>query len=536
MAQSKRVARRSITQMKDEENIVEPSIEATPAFKIQLQELATLCQRLCSTYRPPRNTWQLGDPRPPKPSLPIGKSQSKIKKQDQLEIWSSWPLVSTFWDPAQKGWPPYGVRLPDAWVYLAIKLLSTTERHDKYPADFDGSGMVRQSRVPCGPTFVISAHGVFAYPIFKGYYVLCGEEGRKHCAWLLQRQRDAAGNQYQFKTIIAGPVLPPPSMRPPHSFIVKLPRQRPVTTADSGTPKRPDTAETDRWTVCLDDMVLQYKKPDTYEIVPFAQLSPRLTCTESSESDKLVNRLSSSSTTNTTAALTGLTRPVKRPRSEASTLPATPKDTTTASSPTDFFSPPRASDSSTKQTTPAPSIQTTGKGNGKIKHADAENWKDPAGTPSINSTPNILQAEEAVRNHCKRRRITPHKQLLSKLCDSFMQTRKHFGTYHASSMEAEKRREEYVRALEQRQKDHDAYMEATIGTINEIQTCVAYLQKELGGDKEPDVSGDQSVELNSMEEVVNETDAEAKEEEDEEDGDASGAVFGEAGSNSNETG
>ncbi|PYH82234.1 hypothetical protein BO82DRAFT_353800, partial [Aspergillus uvarum CBS 121591] len=320
-------------------------------------------------------------------------------------------------------------------------------------------------------------------------------------------------------------------MRPPRTFIVKLPRHRPVTTADSGTPKQLDIAETDRWTVCLDDMVLQYKKPDTYEILPFAQLSPRLTCTESSESDKLVNRQSSSSTTNATTALTGLTRPAKRPRSEASTLPATPKDTSTASSPNDFFSPPRASDSSTKQTTPAPSIQTTGKGKGKIKHADAENLKDPASIPSINSPPNILQVEEAVRNHCKRRRTTPHKQLLSKLCDSFMQTRKHFGTYLASSMEAEKRHEEYARALEQRQKDHDAYMEATIGTINEIQTCVAYLQKELGGDKEPVVSGEQSVKMNSMEEVVDdETDAEAKEEDEEEDGDASVADLGEAGS------
>ncbi|RAH42181.1 uncharacterized protein BO95DRAFT_484916 [Aspergillus brunneoviolaceus CBS 621.78] len=515
MAQLKRVARRSITQMNEDEDIPEPSIEATPAFKIQLQELATLCQRLCSTYRPPKNTWQLGDPKPPRPSLPIGKNQSKIKKQDQLEIWGSWPLVSTFWDPAQHGWPPYGVRLPDAWVYIAIKLLSTTERHDKYPADFDGSGMVRQSRVPCGPTFVISAHGVFAYPIFKGYYVLCGEEGRKHCAWLLQRQRDAAGNKFQFKTIIAGPVLPPSSMRPPHSSIVKLPRHRPVTTADSTTPKRLDKAETDRWTVCLDDMVLQYKKPDTYEIMPFAQLSPRLTCTESSESDKLVNRQSSSSTTTTTTALTDIPRSIKRPRPQASTLPATPKETTAVSSPTDFFSPPRASSSSTKQTTPAPDIKPTAKGRGKVKHAHAENIQDPASTPSINSPPNILAAEEVVQNDSKRRRTTAHGQLVYKLCDSFMQTRKHFDTYLASSMEAEKRHEEYLRALEQRQKDHDAYMEATIETFTQIQTCVAYLQKELGGG-EPDGGGEQSLaQPNGMEDVVYETDAEEKQEDEE---------------------
>ncbi|RAH66659.1 uncharacterized protein BO66DRAFT_394393 [Aspergillus aculeatinus CBS 121060] len=304
-------------------------------------------------------------------------------------------------------------------------------------------------------------------------------------------------------------------MRPPHSSIVKLPRHRPVTTADSATPKRLDKAETDRWTVCLDDMVLQYKKPDTYEIMPFAQLSPRLTCTESSESDKLVNRQSSSSTTTTTTALTGIPRSIKRPRPQASTLPATSKETTAVSSPTDFLSPPRASSSSTKQTTPAPDIKPTAKGRGKIKHAYAEDLQDPASTPSINSTPDILGAEEVVHNDRKRRRTTAHGQLVYKLCDSFMQTRKHFDIYLASSMEAEKRHEEYLRALEQRQKDHDAYMEATIETFTQIQTCVAYLQKELGGG-EPDVGGEQSpAQPNGMEDVVYETDAEEKQEEEE---------------------
>ncbi|PYH48139.1 uncharacterized protein BP01DRAFT_380054 [Aspergillus saccharolyticus JOP 1030-1] len=491
MPPSTRVARRKITHIKDAAEVSDPIIEDTPAFRSQLEDLRKVCQEHCAAYRAPKNTWELGDPPPPKLKSPKGEEKGKPKGRDLLGHYRSGPLVSGIWDPKRHGWPPAGVQLTDAWIYNACKYLSTTERHDRYPADFDGNGMIRQSRVPCGPTFVIAAHGLYAYPIFKGYYVLCGEEGRKYCTWLLQRQRDAISNQFHFRRCIIGPVLPSPSLRPSNGSVIKLQSHCPGVDVASGPKTRLPRPETDIWTVFLNDMVLQYKKPDTYEIVKLASLKPRLTCTESPQSDKLVNRQVAAATASNTPNSKGTTNPVKQERSDPDTISTAPKKSTAASSPTDFVRECRSSSSSTRQTTTTPSTEpSSATGKGKVKRGYPEDQPTPARTPSnrASDTTHSPEAEYGEDRNRKRRRTSQDGQLLSGLYESVMRTKFHFDTFLASSREAEKRHEAYRKAMEQRQKHHNACVEAAIGTFNHIQNCVAYLQEGLGGS---DAEGEQ---------------------------------------------
>jgi hypothetical protein len=81
--------------------------------------------------------------------------------------------------------PPPNTRLSDELVYLAEKHMKNTLRGQRYPYDFDKRGDIDPDRVPSGPAPIIWAHGLPFFPVYKGYYVLCGRDHALCMGWLI---------------------------------------------------------------------------------------------------------------------------------------------------------------------------------------------------------------------------------------------------------------------------------------------------------------------------------------------------------------
>jgi hypothetical protein len=106
-------------------------------------------------------------------------------------------------------WPPKFTRLSDELVYLATKFLKASERAAKYPYDFNDRGDIREQRVPSGVSPIVWAHGLPFFPVFKGYYILCGREHARWVGWLLNKKEHRITVAYPMWTI--GPVVAPGS-------------------------------------------------------------------------------------------------------------------------------------------------------------------------------------------------------------------------------------------------------------------------------------------------------------------------------------
>lgn len=106
-------------------------------------------------------------------------------------------------------WPPNFTRLSDELVYLATKFLKASERAAKYPYDFNDRGDIREQRVPSGVSPIVWAHGLPFFPVFKGYYILCGREHARWVGWLLNKKEHRTTVTYPMWTI--GPVVAPGS-------------------------------------------------------------------------------------------------------------------------------------------------------------------------------------------------------------------------------------------------------------------------------------------------------------------------------------
>ncbi|RAL08364.1 uncharacterized protein BO97DRAFT_446257 [Aspergillus homomorphus CBS 101889] len=496
MPRSTRHASRLITRMQDEPQSPDPTVEDTPTFKSRLEELHSLCKKLYHKYDAPRGSWRQGDPPPvAEPEHTKGRGTgSKVGRREAIELWSTWPLVSGIWNPIQDGWPPYGVRLTDAWMYLAAKHLSNSERHKKFPGDFDQNGLIRQSRLPSGPTYLVSAHGMLVYPIYKGYYVLCGEAGRKYCTWLLQSQSEAVGNKFSFKSIIVGPVIPPTGTRSTHVFEL----QRHVPLSNSGTDAAAGLVSEEPicWTVFLNDMVLKYNRPNTYRIVPFAQLKPHPSCTGSPRSDKLVNRPGGLPTASNPPASTDVSNPAKQIVPVSSPLRAATPVAANADCPGNP-NPAREAVVSTSQVTVGPRVEILDvKRNGK--RSGMEDSSQPGEPPSTDHRHHEQQPTSEIQdidgNDRKRRRTAQDRPFLSGLRESIELAKKRCAAYIASAKAAEKLHEQYLESVPQREEDHNAYVESALGAVNHIEECAACLWKELGdsGNDEDLGKGDES--------------------------------------------
>ncbi|KAF3386151.1 hypothetical protein F1880_000590 [Penicillium rolfsii] len=106
-------------------------------------------------------------------------------------------------------WPPKYTRLSDELVYLATKFLKAGDRAAKYPYDFNDRGDIREQRVPSGVSPIVWAHGLPFFPVFKGYYILCGREHASWVGWLLNKKQHRTMVAYPMWTI--GPVMAPGS-------------------------------------------------------------------------------------------------------------------------------------------------------------------------------------------------------------------------------------------------------------------------------------------------------------------------------------
>lgn len=106
-------------------------------------------------------------------------------------------------------WPPKFTRLSDELVYLATKFLKVTARAANYPYDFNERGDIREERVPSGVSPIVWAHGLPFFPVFKGYYILCGREHARWVGWLLNKKEHRIMVACPMWTI--GPVIAPGS-------------------------------------------------------------------------------------------------------------------------------------------------------------------------------------------------------------------------------------------------------------------------------------------------------------------------------------
>ncbi|KAJ5774266.1 hypothetical protein N7457_009162 [Penicillium paradoxum] len=84
--------------------------------------------------------------------------------------------------------PPANTRLSDELVYLATKFEAGPTRAIRWPYDFDKSGDIDPNRVPSGPPPIVWAHGMPFFPVYKGYYILCGREHAECIGWLLHEK------------------------------------------------------------------------------------------------------------------------------------------------------------------------------------------------------------------------------------------------------------------------------------------------------------------------------------------------------------
>ncbi|CAI7587464.1 unnamed protein product [Penicillium glandicola] len=84
--------------------------------------------------------------------------------------------------------PPSNNRLSDELVYLVVKFTGAHERARRYPYDFDKLGDIKPQRVSSGPAPIVWAHGLPFFPVYKGYYILCGREHAGCIGWLLHER------------------------------------------------------------------------------------------------------------------------------------------------------------------------------------------------------------------------------------------------------------------------------------------------------------------------------------------------------------
>lgn len=143
-------------------------------FMTALKSNRGKCIRLVELHehQTPDTFWRTGDPqgRPPRSE----KDKARMR------------LVATVsYKNGQPVFPPANTRLSDELVYLATKFLRAAVRGKDYPYDFLPNGDIRPERVPSGVGPIVWAHGLPHFPVYKGYYILCGRKHAKWIGWLL---------------------------------------------------------------------------------------------------------------------------------------------------------------------------------------------------------------------------------------------------------------------------------------------------------------------------------------------------------------
>jgi hypothetical protein len=207
-------------------------------FKSELADRKNNCGILLTEHEQatPDVIWQAADGEGSEPLTPGDKA--KLKLVTEITFDSKNKIV----------FPPKFTRLSDELVYLATKFLPISERATNYPYDFNERGDIREERVPSGVSPVVWAHGLPFFPIFKGYYILCGREHARWVGWLLNNKANKEVAK-AYPMWIVGPVVAPGSA-------VSLPRTVTrqahihVPTSAKDVDKRWEKLDTGRDVVC----------------------------------------------------------------------------------------------------------------------------------------------------------------------------------------------------------------------------------------------------------------------------------------------
>ncbi|KAJ5765423.1 hypothetical protein N7520_004982 [Penicillium odoratum] len=164
----------------------------------ELAKLRKGCIKLLKNHElnTPNTHWMGGDNAPEKPDL--NEDKALLPLATEVTIVNRKP-----------DFPPPFVRLSDELVYLATKFLSSTERGRNYPYDFLPGGDIDPDRVPSGVGPLDWAHGLPFFPVYKGYYILCGRANAHWIGWILHEKCQAVMRKYPIWTI--GPVVAPGS-------------------------------------------------------------------------------------------------------------------------------------------------------------------------------------------------------------------------------------------------------------------------------------------------------------------------------------
>lgn len=96
-------------------------------------------------------------------------------------------LSGEIFESARRGEPSHTkTRTAKGSNYLALKVLSPTERASLHPLNFDHNGNIRMSRKPCGDPVIVQAHDLLWIVVWKRRVILNGEELENRHGWGFQ--------------------------------------------------------------------------------------------------------------------------------------------------------------------------------------------------------------------------------------------------------------------------------------------------------------------------------------------------------------
>ncbi|KAJ5944685.1 hypothetical protein N7516_004853 [Penicillium verrucosum] len=129
-------------------------------------------------------------------------------------------------ESGQWDFPPPNNRLSDELVYLATKFMNARHRARLYPYDFDPMGHINPQRVSSGPAPIIWAHGLPFFPVYKGYYILCGRDNANSIGWLLhEKTRDVMQSSPIWS--IGAVIAPDSAVKAPHAITRQMTTHKP---------------------------------------------------------------------------------------------------------------------------------------------------------------------------------------------------------------------------------------------------------------------------------------------------------------------
>ncbi|KAJ5748573.1 uncharacterized protein N7511_010269 [Penicillium nucicola] len=191
----------------DSKMACEASAQSLKKFRDSQTDFQTDCFELLKFHEGnnPDIEWQ--------PSDGIGANAILWREKAGLKLVKS----VSFTEHGMVQFPPANTRLCDELVYLATKTLPVEHRARKYPYDFNKRGDINPDRVPSGAAPIIWAHGLPFFPVFKGYYILCGREHAACIGWLIN-EYDSSVTKNHPRWSIGAVIAPESAARAPHTI------------------------------------------------------------------------------------------------------------------------------------------------------------------------------------------------------------------------------------------------------------------------------------------------------------------------------